>query len=99
MAIDKILDSTLPKDLLTTYGFEPTLPSVDETASIHNNFYHSNYHGSTDSLLETLDSRPKGPPAQRKQPDFIHKIPDEESSLLGGEHEAGGNPEEKAKIV
>lgn len=101
MAIDKILDSTLPKDLLTTYGYEPSLEPVDEASSLYNNnFYHSTHYGSTDSLIEQLQRPQTGPPAQRKQPSFILKIQDEESSLLGGDGgDAGGTAEEKANIV
>ncbi|TGZ79304.1 hypothetical protein EX30DRAFT_342404 [Ascodesmis nigricans] len=97
--IDKLLDSTLPRDLLKTYHDDhEDLPSVDENQPLNRPFFYGNRHGSEDSLLDALNAVTV-PPPQRKRPSAIYKVADEESPLLpygGGD---GGTPEDKARIV
>ncbi|CCX34096.1 cation diffusion facilitator 10 [Pyronema domesticum] len=95
--IDRLLDSTLPRDLLQTYH-----DSDDESVASeyrHHSVYTDNY-GSTDSLHQHI--RATKPVAQRKRPSYLYKIADEESPLLddGSDHGGGGTSEEsQAQIV
>lgn len=101
--IDKLLDSTLPRDLLQTYH-DADLHSTEELAISNEDDHlqdrgqiYSVRHRSTDSLMDTLFTPPP-PPPQRKRPSYIYKIADEESPLLGGGGD-GGSEEAQARIV
>ncbi|KAF8247457.1 hypothetical protein K440DRAFT_298348 [Wilcoxina mikolae CBS 423.85] len=97
--IDRLLDSTLPRDLLQTYHDDHDLETVTENPRNSNGIYTDHYR-STDSLQEVLRP-PLALAPQRKRPSYIYRIADEESPLLGdgSEGAAGGSEESQARIV
>ncbi|KAF8536184.1 hypothetical protein BDD12DRAFT_749403 [Trichophaea hybrida] len=99
--IDRLLDSTLPRDLLQTYHDHDVWCCETMTENRRNSHgICTDHHRSTGSL----QGEPRPPLAhapQRRRPSYFYRIADEESPLLGdgSEGAAGGTEESQARIV
>jgi hypothetical protein len=113
--IDKLLDSTLPRDLLQTYHDQDVILSFFSTLLREtDDFVQGSGTDSRESRSSdgengngvvytdsygATDTPRPPPPPQRRRPSALYKIADEESPLLGEGEGAGCSEESQAKIV
>ncbi|PNS15594.1 Metal tolerance protein 9 [Sphaceloma murrayae] len=102
MYIDRLLDSSLPHNLIQEYGASASVPDVPPTiAEEPGQSPMLNGRSASESGINTPEGTGgEGTKKLKRTPKALYKVQDESTPLLGGEEEGGGGEEDEgAKLL